>query len=451
MKTRLFFLAFLVLIVSVSCQRAPHGAVGVLGKHGMVVSAHPEASAIGLQILKKGGNAVDAACAVGFALSVCYPAAGNIGGGGFMVIRTSRGEVNTLNYREKAPLASSRDMYLDDRSNVIPGASTNTILATGVPGSVAGLAEAHERYGKLNWNDLVQPAIHLAQKGFPLTAHQAAYLNSLKKVFIKRNNATPIPFVKDGKWQKGDTLRQPDLAHTLELIRDYKKDGFYKGVTAEKIVSFIQNNGGLLTMQDLSDYQVQWLKPISGTYRNYTFYSMPPPSSGGIALYQLLKMAEPYPLKDSGWNQKATVHYLAEVEKRVFADRTRFLGDPDFIDIPVDKLLDPEYITRRIKEIPLDRASKPDEIEAGKFTYTEHTETTHYSITDTWGNAVAVTTTLNGGYGNKMVVTGAGFFLNNEMDDFSVKPGVPNMYGLIGGEANAIAPGKRMLSSMTPT
>ncbi|MFO7616622.1 MAG: gamma-glutamyltransferase [Bacteroidales bacterium] len=437
-------------IAGQSCNPTEPERRGPTGKHGMVVSAHPEATEVGLRVLQSGGNAMDAACAVEFALAVCYPAAGNIGGGGFWVVYQPNGKVHTLDYREKAPLRASRNMYLDGENEVIPGLSTQTILSSGVPGTVAGVAKAHAKFGSLPWERLIQPAIDLASKGFPLTKAQAADLNRLKKVFLERNN-WPVPFVQDSVWTEGDTLVQPELAATLERIRDEGRAGFYGGTTARHLIGQFQEMEGLLTQADLDSYQAEWREPVTGNYRDLQFYSMPPPSSGGIALKQLLGLAELLSDRFDGHNGPNTVHLLAECEKLVYADRAEYLGDPDFINVPVIFLTDPEYLRQRATLVNPDQATPADQIEAGQLLYGESPETTHFSVADRWGNAVAVTTTLNDGYGNKIVVRGAGFLLNNEMDDFSVKPGFPNLYGLVGREANAIEPGKRMLSSMTPT
>jgi len=418
--------------------------------HGMVVSAHPEASKIGADILKKGGNAVDAACAVQFALAVSYPVAGNIGGGGFMVIRMDDGKNYTLDYREKAPLKANRNMYLDDKGEAIPGLSLDSHLAVGVPGTVDGMLKAHKRFGRLSFKDVIQPSIDLAKKGFPVTKKQAVRLNSYKQAFLKMNGFN-TEFVKKGAWKEGDILKQTELAHTLELIRDKGHDGFYKGEIAKALTEQMKKHGGLITQEDLDEYKSVWREPITGNYKNFKVISMPPPSSGGIALMQLLGMTEPYPIKEWGWHDVRTVHLMVEAERRVYADRAEFLGDPGFYKVPVKGLLDKKYLEERMRNYNHAKATLSSEVGHGNPYRYESEETTHYSVVDATGNAVAVTTTLNRGYGCKAVVEGAGFLLNNEMDDFSVKPGVPNSYGLVGGEANSIQPGKRMLSSMTPT
>ncbi|TKC13200.1 gamma-glutamyltransferase [Pedobacter polaris] len=418
-------------------------------RNGMVVSANALASEVGIEILKKGGNAVDAAVAVQFALAVVYPNAGNIGGGGFMVYRSAKGETNTLDFREKASAAALRDMYLDASGNPIVEKSLYGQLAAGVPGSVAGMEEAHQKYGKLKWEDLIEPAIHLARDGFKLTARQANELNGLKTRFTKLN-PLGTALIKDVKWVEGDVLIQTELANTLKLIAQEGRKGFYEGPVADFIVAEMQRGGGIITKQDLTAYKAIWRKPINGKYRGYDVVTMPPPSSGGIALIQLLKSVESYPLTRWGFNSDSTVQVMIEAERRVYADRAAHLGDPDFYPVPAQKLIEDSYIKQRMSSFNWQTASTSASVSAGEIAPTEHEETTHFSIVDRDGNAVAITTTLNGSYGAGVVVKGAGFLLNNEMDDFSVKPGAPNMYGLVGGEANAIAPGKRMLSSMTP-
>lgn len=417
--------------------------------NGMVVSAHPLASEVGVEILKKGGNAVDAAAAVQFVLAVVYPNAGNIGGGGFMVYRSAKGETNTLDFREKAASNANRDMYLDANGNPIVEKSLYGQLAAGVPGSVAGMVEAHKKYGKLKWEDVVAPAIKLAQNGFEITARQANELNGFKSRF-KKLNPLGTALVKEAKWQTGDLLIQAELANTLKLVQEKGNAGFYDGPVADSIVAEMKRGGGIISKQDLKDYKAIWRKPIVGSYRGYDIVTMPPPSSGGIALVQLLKSVEPFPLSRWGYNADSTVQVMVEAERRVYADRAAHLGDPDFYPVPQQTLLQESYIKQRMANFNWQKASTSAEISAGEIAPTEHEETTHFSIVDRDGNAVAITTTLNGSYGAAVVVKGAGFLLNNEMDDFSVKPGAPNMYGLVGGEANAIAPYKRMLSSMTP-
>ncbi|MES2828285.1 MAG: gamma-glutamyltransferase [Bacteroidota bacterium] len=418
-------------------------------RDGMVVSANHYASEVGLAILKKGGNAVDAAVAVQFALAVVYPNAGNIGGGGFMVYRSAKGETNTLDFREKAPAGAGRDMYLDSAGNPIVDKSLFGQLAVGVPGSVAGMAEAHLKYGKLKWEDLLQPAINLAENGFKVSEHQAGELNDLKKD-LQRINKASNAFLNDAGWKAGDLLKQPELASTLTLIRDKGRAGFYEGEVAGLIVAEMKNGKGIISAKDLLDYRAVWRKPVIGKYKTFKIITMPPPSSGGIALVQLLKAVEPYPLKRWGFNSDSTVQLMVEAERRVYADRAAHLGDPDYFKVPQKELMETSYVANRMRDFNWARPTPSSAVSAG-IIGKEHEETTHFSIVDKEGNAVAITTTLNGSYGSAVVVTDAGFLLNNEMDDFSVKPGAPNMYGLVGGEANSVAAGKRMLSSMTPT
>lgn len=417
---------------------------------GMIVCAYPDAAQAGLDILKKGGNAVDAAVAVQFALAVTHPQAGNIGGGGFMVYRPAKGISNTLDFREKAPASASANMYLDANGNVIPNMSLYTHQASGVPGSVDGMVTAHKKYGKLKWAALVQPAINLAFKGFKITKRLAADMNRNDSVFRSLNPGKNY-LIKDGGWQEGDTLIQADLGKTLALIRDKGRAGFYGGTTADLIIAEMQAGKGLFTKADLLNYHSVWRKPVVGNYKNYKIITMPPPSSGGIALLQLLKSVEPYPLHRYGFNSDSTVQLMVEAERRVYADRSKYLGDPDFYKVPSDSLLRPQYVKSRMQTFNWNAATPSTSIQPGTFIGYESDQTTHYSIVDKDGNAVSITTTLNDSFGSKIFVGGAGFLLNNEMDDFSSKPGVPNMYGLVGGKANSIQPGKRMLSCMTPT
>ena len=416
----------------------------------MVVSAHPLASAVGVRIMKAGGNAVDAAVATQLALAVVYPQAGNLGGGGFMVLRKNDGSVSTLDYREKAPARSTRDMYLDDSGNVIKGLSEKGHLSSGVPGSVAGMFEAHARHGTLPWRDLVQPAIDLAINGFPLTRRLARSLNGLQDTLRKYNTVMPDFLLRD-EWNEGDAILWEDLGRTLEHIRDRGADGFYRGPTADNIVAEMQRGNGFITHEDLRKYRAVWREPLIGTYKNYRIISMGPPSSGGIALLQLLNSVENFPLRKWGHNQTATVHLMTEAQRRVYADRAAWLGDPDFFNVPIAGLIGKAYSEKRMASFNARQATPSSDVKEGSFVISESSETTHLSIIDPQGNAVAVTTTLNDSYGSAVVVAGSGFFLNDEMDDFSIKPGEPNMYGVIGGEANKIEPGKRMLSSMTPT
>ncbi len=420
-----------------------------IAKEAMVVSARKEASDIGTTIMKQGGNAFDAAIAVNFALCVAYPYAGNIGGGGFMVAYKD-GQVNSLDFREKAPLAAHRDMYLDEKGNPDPQKSRLGLLATGVPGTVDGMVKIYNRYGSLPWKTLVQPAIDLARKGVIITPKQAKKLNDQRQTF-KQVNKEPIVFVKEQLWKAGNVLIQEQLAQTLEIIRDQKRDGFYKGKIANLLVNQMKQGGGLITHEDLNRYQAIWRTPIIGTYKDKTIVSMPPPSSGGITMMQILKSIESYTIQNLNHNSSLMIQLLTEAERRAFADRAYWLGDPDFINIPKDSLLSKSYNTKRMKGFSFTQATPSSKVDHGTFILNESMETTHFSIIDKQGNAVALTTTLNGRYGNKVVAEGAGYFLNNEMDDFSAKPGIPNMFGLVGAEANAIAPEKRMLSSMTPT
>ena len=417
-------------------------------RNGMVVSAHPSASQVGLDILKKGGNAVDAAVAVQFALAVVYPGAGNLGGGGFMVYRSAGGELAALDFREKAPGRASRDMYLDPEGNAITDKSLFGHLAAGVPGSVDGMVKAHARFGKLSWTEVVQPALDLARNGFPITDQQAAEFNDIQGD-IKKYNPGKAYFIKE-KFSSGDTWVQADLANTLQLIRDNGREGFYGGQVADQIEAEMAAGGGIISKEDLKNYQSQWREPLVGNYKEYKVITMPPTSSGGIALLQLLNSVEEYPLKRWGFNSDSTVQVMVEAERRVYADRATHLGDPDFYKVPQKYLVNPIYSKYRMKNFNWEKATLSSDIKAGEVP-SESEETTHFSIVDRDGNAVSLTTTLNGGYGSMVFVKGAGFLLNNEMDDFSVKPGSPNMYGLLGGEANSIVPGKRMLSSMTPT
>lgn len=427
--------------------------LGLIADKAMVVSAHPLASKVGKEIMQKGGNAVDAAVAIQFTLAVVYPGAGNIGGGGFMVSRMANGELAALDYREKAPLNGGRNMYLNEIGEVIKGASTRGHLAAGVPGTVAGLEAAHKKYGKLPWADVVQPAIDIAANGWKLTKKEAAKLNSNQKNFNTYNTVTPSYFMheEDDKWEEGDMVSVPELAQTLERVRDYGRDGFYKGKTADLIVEEMKRGKGLISLEDLAGYEAKWRNPIQGTYRGYEFISMPPPSSGGVAIAQLFNAVEPYKLNEMDFHSSESMHVIIEAERRVYADRAEHLGDPDFYEVPEKGLTEKSYMTARMNDFDPSKASLSSDIKAGTPAVYESEETTHLSVVDADGNAVSVTTTLNGSFGSKVFVGGAGFLLNNEMDDFSIKPGTPNMYGLVGGEANAILPQKRMLSSMTPT
>lgn len=447
---RLFPLLLVVLTVACKAPQSKLPAVGVTADSAMVVSAHPLASQAGVNILRQGGNAVDAAIATQFALAVVYPSAGNIGGGGFMVFRKNDGFITSLDYREKAPGSSTRDMYLDESGEVIKGLSEKRHLSSGVPGSVAGMYEAHTKYGSLPWKDLVQPAIDLARNGFPLTKRQARSLTYLQDS-LQAYNTIPPEFLLRDQWHEGDTIFWKDLSHTLELIRDNGAAGFYEGETASHIVAEMKRGNGGITYEDLRDYRAVWRQPVVGHYKEYKIISMGPPSSGGIALLQLLHAVEKYPIRHWGFNQRRTVHLMTEAQRRVYADRATYLGDPDFFTVPTAELIDKTYSETRMQTFNPGKATPSREIKEGTLLPAESKETTHLSVVDADGNAVAVTTTLNDSYGSGVVVAGAGFFLNDEMDDFSMKPGEPNMYGVIGGEANKIEPQKRMLSSMTPT
>lgn len=448
--SRIFLLLSAIVLVCCDPSETKKPMPGVTADKAMVVSAHPLASQVGIDIIKKGGNAIDAAIAVQFALAVTYPVAGNIGGGGLMVARFNDGSIDALDYREAAPAKATRDMYLGETGEPIAELSTKGHLASGIPGTVAGLEAAHKKYGKLPWKELVQPAIDLAINGFTLTEKEAAGLNRVQEDLKKYNTVTPEHLIND-KWSEGDSVWHKDLGYTLERIRDNGRAGFYEGETAELIVSEMTRGKGLISKEDLVSYKAIWRTPLTGMYKGYKIIAMPPPSSGGVALLQLLNSVESFPINDWGWNATKTVHLMTEAERRAYADRAYYLGDPDFVNVPVEQLISDVYNTNRIQDLNPDKATPSEQVREGNIAMTESEQTTHLSIVDTEGNAVSVTTTLNGGYGSAVVVDGAGFLLNNEMDDFSVKPGAPNMYGAIGGEANKIEPGKRMLSSMTPT
>ncbi len=441
---------FLIAILSLllfNCEESSKN-IGVISEKAMVVSARKEASQIGIDILKKGGNAYDAMIAKQFALAVVYPIAGNIGGGGFMVYRNNDGTKGALDFREKAPIAASKNMYLDSLGNVIPTKSEFGALAVGIPGSVAGIFEVYKKFGTLPFKELIQPAIDLVRNGFRVTKKQAISLNSSSKAFEKANSYK-TDFQKE--WKEGDLLKQEALAQTLERIRDFGKDGFYKGKTADLLVNYITELGGIITHEDLEKYTAIWRNPITFQYKDYQITSMTLPASGGICLAQILKLIEPFNLDTIKQNSTQYIQLLTEAERRSYADRAHYLGDIDFVDVPIDSLIDPKYINQRMSSFSWKKATPSSEVSQGKILGYESNETTHYSIVDQFGNAVAVTTTLNTNYGSKVLVKGAGFFLNNEMDDFSSKPDVPNVYGLLGSSANAIASEKRMLSSMTPT
>jgi gamma-glutamyltranspeptidase/glutathione hydrolase len=449
MMNRLFVLLFALVLVA--CNSKPKGrVVGLTTDSAMVVSAHPLASKVGVEIMRKGGNAVDAAIATQFALAVVYPSAGNIGGGGFMVLRKNDGSVDALDYREQAPGAASTNMFLNEVGGVVAGLSEKGHLANGIPGTVAGLEAAHVKYGTLPWEDLVQPAINLALDGFTLTAQEAEGLNSIQEDLKEYNSIEPEFLIRD-EWMAGDSIWFADLGHTLERIRDHGAKGFYQGKTADDIVGEMKRGSGLISYEDLLNYTVAWRQPLISQYKEFKIISMPPPSSGGVALVQLLKSVETYPTAEWGHNTYKTAHLMTEAERRAYADRAVYLGDPDFFTVPVEQLTNNLYIHQRMSDFNPEKATPSLNVKEGTFMLVESEQTTHLSVVDPQGNAVAVTTTLNDSYGSKVVVAGSGFILNNEMDDFSAKPGVPNMYGAIGGEANKIEPRKRMLSSMTPT
>ena len=413
-----------------------------------VVSARLEASRVGVEIMKKGGNAFDAMVATDLALAVCYPNAGNIGGGGFLVYRTKNGEIGSLDFREKAPSNSHEKMFLNSHGNVIKNKSTLGGLSVGVPGTIAGLFEVHDKLCSMSFEDLIQPAINLARNGFIVTENQANSLNNYQKDFISLNGKETF---YAGEFNKGDKIINYNIAETLEKIKLYGRDGFYKGTIAEKIIQTVKSSGGIMTLEDLKNYNAVWREPLSFKYKNLKIHSMGLPSSGGICLAQILSMIEPYNISQYSPQSNEAVQIIVESERRSFADRSKFLGDPDFNDVPVDLLLDKSYLKKRMSSFSFNNATSSRDLNPGNIIWQESDQTTHYSIIDLEGNAVSVTTTLNGNYGSKLFVKEGGFFLNNEMDDFSIKPGEANMYGLVGGEINKVAPNKRMLSSMTPT
>lgn len=419
-------------------------------KNGVIVSAHPEASRVGVDILKKGGNAVDAAVAVELALAVVYPNAGNIGGGGFMIYRSHDGKIDALDYREKAPMQARENMYWGGDGEAITELSMKGALASGVPGTIDGMVKAHAKYGSLPWEELVQPAIDLAEKGFNITEKQAGEFTKYYSDFVKYSTQGTALTAKE-KWIKEELFIQPDLAETLKRVQKEGRKGFYEGKTAELIVGEMQRGNGMITLEDLKRYEAKWRTPITGDYKGLKVISMPPPSSGGIALISLFQSIEKFPLAKWGFQSEKAIQVMVEAERRVYADRAEHLGDSDFYKVPVSQLVNKDYNVGRMESMSFDKASKSSDIKAGELGGYESDETTHYCVVDKWGNAVSATTTLNNSYGSRTIVGGAGFLLNNEMDDFSVKPGTPNMYGLVGGKANAIEPEKRMLSSMSPT
>jgi len=457
---KIFFLFLLPVLFEFSCSTTKTAPTlvdqykydiqkKITCENGAVVSAHPLASKVGLAILKMGGNAVDAAIATQLALAVVYPNAGNLGGGGFMVARLKDGKLVAIDYREKAPGNAHRDMYLSPTGEPQLDLSQNGHLSSGVPGTVSGLFES-SKYAKLSFDKLIQPAIDLAEKGFAISEKDARAFNGLKDEFLKYSTQTPV-FVKNRDWKGGDTLFQKDLAETLKRIKKNGAKGFYEGETARLIVEEMKRGKGIITLDDLKNYKAASREPHVFDYKGYKIVGMPMPSSGGVLLHQMLKMIEDKPIASYGFHSPEAVQLMVEAERRAYADRAQFMGDADFYKVPVSKLTSEKYLKERMADFVPGKASNSEQVKPGDIPAAESEETTHLSVIDKDGNAVAVTTTLNNSYGSKTVVGGAGFILNDEMDDFSVKPGVPNMYGAIGGEANAIKPGKRMLSSMTPT
>ena len=448
----LLVLAAAGLVVMTTAGPRAASSEPVRAAHGMVGSSEVHASQAGIEILKAGGNAVDAAVATGFALAVTHPEAGNIGGGGFMVIRLASGKETTIDYREKAPARATRDMFLDGQGNAVNDRSRSGPLSCGVPGSVAGLALAEREYGKLTLAKVMAPAIALARDGFLVSRSLADSFRRAQPRLSKFPASLKAFYRDDGSpLREGDRLVQPDLARTLSLIASGGPRAFYRGAIADLVAREMAASGGLITKADLAAYRPAERAPVTGTYHGYRVVSMPPPSSGGVGLLELLNILEPYPVSEYGANSARTMHVMIEAERRVYADRAQWLGDPDFFKVPVTGLISKTYAGRLRASIDPSHATPSADVRAGTPRDFEPTETTHYSVVDADGSAVSTTTTLNGGFGNAEVVAGAGFLLNNEMDDFSARPNSPNMFGLLGGEANAVAPGKRMLSSMTPT
>jgi len=457
---KIIFLLLLPVLFVISCKTTKTSTTlvdqykydvqkKIVCENGAVVSAHPLASKIGVAILKMGGNAVDAAIATQLALAVVYPNAGNLGGGGFMVARLNDGKLVAIDYREKAPGKAHRDMYLSPTGEPQLELSQNGHLSSGVPGTVSGLFES-AKYGKLSFDKLIQPAIDLAEKGFAISERDARAYNGLKDDFLKYCTQTPA-FVKENLWKDGDTLVQKDLAETLKRIKKNGAKGFYEGETARLIAEEMERGKGIISLEDLKNYKAASREPHVFDYKGYKIVGMPMPSSGGLLVHQMMKMIEDKPISSYGFHSPEAVQLMIEAERRAYADRAQFMGDADYYKVPVSKLTSEKYLKERMADFVPGKASNSEQVKPGELPAIESEETTHLSVIDKDGNAVAVTTTLNNSYGSKTVVGGAGFLLNDEMDDFSVKPGVPNMYGAIGGEANAIMPGKRMLSSMTPT
>lgn len=427
----------------------------VRAPHGMVASTSAIASEVGVGILRRGGNAVDAAIGVAFALAVVYPAAGNLGGGGFMMIRLRDGRSTAIDYREMAPLAASRDVYLDARGQLIRGEGSSTLgyRASGVPGTVAGMDLALKKYGsgRFTWTQLIEPARRLASRGFPVSYSLARSLRSNTDTFNLYADSRKIFLNNNNHYNDGDLLRQPELAATFARLQTGGAREFYEGRTAQLVVADMKRNQGLITLEDMRGYVAKERQPLRGTYREHEIISMPPPSSGGAVLMQMLNILEAYDLRAMGWSSSARYHFTVEAMRRAFADRAAYMGDADFVHVPVAGMIDKNYAARQRSSIKNDRASASAEIGAGRPTGYESSETTHFTVVDAAGNAVANTYTLNDSYGSKVVAQGTGILLNNEMDDFTSKPGAPNAYGLIQSERNAIAPRKRPLSAMTPT
>ncbi len=445
---RIFGFTLLLLSFTFIQSGVAQSRRGLIADQAMVVSAREEASKIGIEILKKGGNAFDAMVATELALAVAYPFAGNIGGGGFMVYRDAKGNIGALDYREKAPLASSVDMYLDKDGNVIPEMSTLGAMAVGVPGTVAGVFESYRKFGSLPLEEIFQPVIDLAERGVVVTSNQKNQLDGNRDLIIKVNGNQSL-FSKE--YKVNDTIKYEALAKTLKRILINGKDEFYKGETAKILVDLIQSKGGIITLEDLASYEAKWRDPLTFDFLGHKIISMSPPSSGGVTMAQIFGMIGDFDLSSMKHNSLSYIQLVTEAERRAYADRNYYLGDPDFVEIPMEMLLSRSYHQQRMSNFSFERATKSADVSHGVFEFTESDETTHYSIVDQFGNAVAVTTTLNGAFGSKLYAEELGFFLNNEMDDFSAKPGVPNMFGVTGAKANSIFPGKRMLSSMTPT
>ncbi len=437
-----------ILLFFTECRKQPAKATGLVTNKAMVVSARKEASAVGVAILEKGGNAFDAMVGTELALAVAYPFAGNLGGGGFMVYRKNNGDIGAIDYREKAPLSAHKDMYLDSLGNVIPGKSTLGATAVGVPGTIAGIFEVHKKFGSLPIAEIMEPVINLVEQGVVVTEKQAKRFDDYREQILEVSGDNTLFY---NSCVQGDTLKYPALVNTLKRISKNGRNEFYTGETAKKLAAFIQKNGGYVTEEDLAKYEAKWRQPIIFKYKDLKIISMSPPSSGGVTMNQIFKMIEPYDISEFGHNSTETIQLFTEASRRAYADRNYFLGDPDFVDIPLDVLLSQNYLSERMDDFDFNKATLSSDIERGNIQISESSETTHYSIVDQEGNAVSVTTTLNGAYGSKLYCDELGFFLNNEMDDFSAKPGVPNMFGLIGADANSIASEKRMLSSMTPT